>query len=298
MHCLWVNSCEWGFPFLSSSSSSSPTTTRSLPKDREPSWHRQQRRKRTKARAGLLTYLRTGLGSLPAIHQAVVLLKAHHSRPSLVEQVENRLRRLGACQSTMPRPQDAQPTANWCYFCSQYTKKADRFCGRCGKPIGSYTANQEPAPWHTQSWANTAAPWQQALTGRREAASQEDPITQGSSQRQRTWSTWRQGGQGQGWWQAAIPGPSVGVARVASSASSSCPTRSSSSACRFGSGRSCYILRAIAIGGLADLAALHQGSAATGSLPSSETTSWRKPSRMAKPSTVRSQRRRRRRRSL
>ena len=106
-------------------------------------------------------------------------------------------------------------------------------------------------------------------TRRREAASQEDPITQGSSQRQRTWSTWWQGRQGQGWWQVAIPGPAVGVARAASSASSSCPTPSSSSACRFGSGRSCYILRAIAIGGLADLAAFHQGSAAAGSLPSS-----------------------------
>ena len=102
------------------------------------------------------------MGITSTIRKAAGLLKAHHSRPSLVEQAEAKLlRQLGTPPDAMPKVNDGQAPENWCYYCSQYTKKTDKYCGRCGRPAGTYTANEEPAPWHTQSWAGLGA-WQSA----------------------------------------------------------------------------------------------------------------------------------------
>ena len=57
----------------------------------EPSWHRHKRRKRTRSRGLLRTFLETGIGDKPRIISAIRTLSAHHSASTLPAAAISRL---------------------------------------------------------------------------------------------------------------------------------------------------------------------------------------------------------------
>ena len=89
------------------------------------------------------------------MQHAIQHLDKHHSKSGLPQRARQLLVDMAA---------DNPRATNWCYQCTQYTKKSDKFCARCGLEVGKYYNPPPPSPWRPQLWDNQ---WEEQREGQR-----------------------------------------------------------------------------------------------------------------------------------
>ena len=131
--------CTFSSVLLSHTSS----TTASTPSAGEPSWHRQLRRNRTKARHRLRSFLDGADVPLGQVNLAIRRLERHHSASTLPQRTRIAL-------ATMAHNQPW-----WCYACGKWCKASMQFCGFCGQrwDQGPQAAAYRPRTETSYPWA-------------------------------------------------------------------------------------------------------------------------------------------------